>query len=106
VGAFKIILSEEPRFPLDWLQSCDQSLKYYTDKKENQIFLIYKERRDRLQSHIRMTNGLLTPQWLNICVLPGILGSPSSYSYMTLQPIPLNFLIGGKYRFLFYPCRD
>jgi hypothetical protein len=35
----------------------------YTDKKENKIFLISiirKFRRDRLQSHTYMTNGLLT----------------------------------------------
>ncbi len=58
VGAFKIILTEEPRFPLDWLQSCDQSLKYYTDKKENKIFLIYKEIQKGSVAKPYITNSL------------------------------------------------
>jgi hypothetical protein len=45
----------------------------YTDKKENQVFLIYKE------IHI----------WGNICAFPHILGRPSSY--MTLQLLHSEF---------------
>jgi hypothetical protein len=37
-----------------------RGLLVYTDKKEKQIFLIYKEiKRDRVQSHMYVINGLL-----------------------------------------------
>ncbi len=54
----------------------------HTYKKENKIFLIYKESQgDRLQTHI----------WLmaSSYMVKYVLGSPSSY--MTLQPIPSYF---------------
>jgi hypothetical protein len=50
-----------------------------TDKKENQIFLIYKEIQ---KGSVAKSYSI----WLNICSFPHILVSPSSY--MTLQPIP------------------
>jgi hypothetical protein len=54
-----------------------------------------------------MTNGLLIyTVWLNICAFPHILGSPSSY--MTLHPIPSDFLIKEEnfvlFYFIFYQC--
>ena len=52
----------------------------YTDIKENQICLIYKEIQKGAVAKSYMTNGLLMG---NICAFPHILGSPSSY--MTLQ---------------------
>jgi hypothetical protein len=45
------------------------------------------------KSYQYMTNGLLIPIWLNICVFPVplILGSPSSYMTLTKHPIPSEF---------------
>jgi hypothetical protein len=58
-----------------------------TDKKENKIFLIYKEiQRDRVQSHILLMASSYMVKDLRI---PRILGGPSSY--MTLHPIPSEF---------------
>ncbi len=73
-------------------------IQSHTDKKENKIFLIYQE----------ITNGLLI-YGENICAFPHtcILGSPSSY--MTLHPIPSEFLYTlymRKFCFLFYQCRS
>ncbi len=56
----------------------------YTDKKENQIFLIFmKIQLEQLQSHIQLTAPHI---WINICAFPHKVGRLSSY--MTLQPIP------------------
>jgi hypothetical protein len=51
----------------------------YTDKKENLIFLIYKEMQNGAVAKSYMTNGLLIHRG-NICAFPHILGSPSSYT--------------------------
>jgi hypothetical protein len=59
-----------------------------TDKKENQIFLIYKEIQSGAVAKSYMTNDLLI-YGENICAFPHILGSPSSY--MTSHPIPSEF---------------
>jgi hypothetical protein len=73
-----------------------------TDKKENQIFLIYKEIQNEAVSKSFMTNGLLII-WGDIFAFPHILGSPSSY--MTLQLLHSEFIyIWGKFDFLFYQC--
>jgi hypothetical protein len=61
---------------------------HHTGEKENKIFLIDQEfRREQLQSHAYMTNGLLIYGQIFAHFL--ILGSPSSY--MTLQPLPSEF---------------
>ncbi len=66
----------------------------YADKKENQIFLIYKEFQNGSVAKSYMTNGILYSIWGNICAFPHILGSPSSYMYcMTLQLLHSEFLI-------------
>ncbi len=52
-----------------------------TDKKENQIFLMYKEIQNGAVAKSYMTNGLL--------IYRETLGSPSSY--MTLQRAPSEF---------------
>jgi hypothetical protein len=55
-----------------------QKIMYYTEKKENQIFLIYKEIQNRAVAKSYMTNCLLIYDiWLNICAFPHILGGPS-----------------------------
>ncbi len=59
----------------------------YTDKKENQIFLIYKEIHNGAVARSYMNSGL--PIWGNICVFPQILVSPSSY--ITLQLLHSEF---------------
>ncbi len=75
----------------------------YTDKKENQISLIYKEIQTGSVANSYMKMCLLIYVWLNICAFPHILGSPSSY--MTLHPIPSEFpYIWRKSSFLFYQC--
>ena len=51
----------------------------YTDKKENQIFLIYKEIYSGAVANSYMTNGLLIDGEIFAHFL--ILGSPSSYVY-------------------------
>jgi hypothetical protein len=61
----------------------------YIDKKENQIFLIYKEILNGAVAKSYMTNGHLICIWGNICAFPHILGSPSSY--MTLQLLHSEF---------------
>jgi hypothetical protein len=48
----------------------------HTDKKENKIFLIYKEIQKGAVAKSYMTNGLLI--LLNVCAFPHILGSSSS----------------------------
>ncbi len=69
----------------------------HTDKKVTK-FSSYKRksRRERLQIQ----------RWLNICEFSHLLGSPSSY--MTLQPLHLNFLIHirGKFSFLFLSVHE
>jgi hypothetical protein len=83
-------------------QNTDSDL--YTDKKENQIFLLSKEMQRRSVAKSYMTNSLLSANIrLNICAFPHIhvLGSPSSY--MTLQPIPSEFpYIETNFVFFFY----
>jgi hypothetical protein len=51
----------------------------YTDKKENKIFLIYKE----MQKGAVAKSSRPSHIWLDVCVFPHILGSPPSY--LTLQ---------------------
>jgi hypothetical protein len=59
----------------------------FTDKKENQIFLIYK---DGAVAKSYIINGLLIKG--NICAFPHILGSIGSpSSYMTLQLLHSEF---------------
>ncbi len=67
----------------------------YTDKKENQIFLIYKEIQSGAVAKSYMTNGLLL--WGNNCAFPHILGTPSSYCNCS----PLDFLIYEE-NFIFF----
>jgi hypothetical protein len=51
---------------------------------------------EQLHSHIRSPHI-----WLNICALPHVLGSPSSY--MTLQLLHSEFpYIRGKFKFSFF----
>jgi hypothetical protein len=73
----------------------------YTDKKEEKIFLVYKEiQKGTVARHIWLT---ASSYMTNICAFPHILGSPSSY--MTLQPLPSEFpYTRGKLYFLFYQC--
>jgi hypothetical protein len=61
----------------------------YTDKKENQIFLIDKEIQNGAVAKSNMTNGLLIYGEI-FCAFPHILGSPSS-SYMILQLLHSEF---------------
>jgi hypothetical protein len=49
----------------------------FTDKKENQTFLIFKEIQNGAVAKSYMTNGhLIYSIWGNICAFPHILGSP------------------------------
>jgi hypothetical protein len=61
--------------------------KCYTNKKESNIFLIYKEiKRDGCKV---INDSRPPPIWGKICAFPHILGSPSSY--MNLHSIPSEF---------------
>jgi hypothetical protein len=62
----------------------------YTDKKENQIFLIYKEIQNGAVAKSYMTNGLLI-QYIGkyLRISSYILGSPASY--LTLQLLHSEF---------------
>jgi hypothetical protein len=60
----------------------------FTDKKENEIFLIYKEIQNGTIANSFMTNGLLILMGNN-CAFSHILGSPSSC--MTLQLLHSEF---------------
>ncbi len=73
--------------------------EYYTDKKEKKIFFGYKKIQNGAVS--KSYTQLTAPHILrNICAIPHILGSPSSY--MTLQLRHSEFLyICGKFDFLF-----
>ncbi len=77
-----------------------------TDKKENFIFLIYKEIQAGAVAKSYMTIDQRPAHiWLNICAFPRILGSPSSYTI--LEPIQSEFpYIWGKFNFLFYQCES
>ncbi len=61
----------------------------HTDKKENQIFLIYKEIQSGAVAKSYMTNGLLKYREIFAHFLIYVLGSPSSY--MTLQLLHSEF---------------
>jgi hypothetical protein len=60
----------------------NQQVAWHTDKKENKIFLIYKEIQKGAVAKSYMTNGLLI-------YMTKYIGSPSSY--MTLQLLPSEF---------------
>ncbi len=62
---------------------------YITDKKENQIFFIYKEIQNGAVANSYMTNGLLIVYGEIFCAFPHIIGSSSSY--MTLQLLHSEF---------------
>jgi hypothetical protein len=68
----------------DLKQGLSNDRRDYTDKKENKIFLIYKEIQKGAVAKSYITNGLL----INFA-FRHILGSPSSY--MTLQLLPSEF---------------
>ncbi len=71
-----------------------------TDKKENQIVVIYNEIQNGSIAKSHMTNGLLIHILGTIYAFPHI-RSPSSY--MTLQMLQSEFPnIWGKFSFLFY----
>ncbi len=92
----------------DWLLSklFAERYIYHTDKKENEIFLIYKEIQNGAVAKSYMTNGLLIygeifAHFLIYYYL--ILGSPSPY--MTLLLLHSEFpYLWGKFDFLFYQC--
>jgi hypothetical protein len=70
-----------------------------TDKKENKIFLIIrKSRRERLQSHIRLTASSYNV-CLNICTFPHL---PFLIYSMTLQPNPSEFPYVWEKNFIFF----
>ena len=64
-------------------------INLYTDKKENQIFLIYEEIQNGVVAKSYRTNGLLIHGEIFAQFLIYILGSPSSY--MTLQLLHSEF---------------
>ncbi len=78
-------------------------LRTFTDKKENQIFLIYKEIRNGAVAKSYMSNCLLIYDYSKYLRISSyILGSSSSY--MTLQLLLSEFhYIWGKFS-LFYQC--
>ncbi len=56
----------------------DNRQEDYTDKKENEIFLIYKEfRREQLQSHTKLTASSYMTK--NLRIFSYIIGTPSLY---------------------------
>jgi hypothetical protein len=70
-----------------------------TDKKENQIFLIYKETQNgAVYKVIWLTASYI---WGNICAFPHILGSPSSYLTLQLLRSEVPY-IWRKFDFIFY----
>ncbi len=79
----------------------------HTDKKENQIFIIYRIRKFRNGAVAKsyMTNGPLIYGEIFAHFLICIIGSISSFKTLQLLPT-LNFLIYiyGKFDFLFYQC--
>ncbi len=77
----------------DWRKGL--ALCLYTDKKENQIFLIFKEIQNGAVAKSYMTNG-----WGNICAFPHTLGSPASY--MTLQLLHSEFPYYMRKKLIFF----
>ncbi len=77
----------------------------YTDKKENQIFLIYcirKSRVKQLQSHTWLTASSYMGKFF--FAFPHILGSPSSYIYdFATAPLWISQYV-RKFYFIFYQC--
>ncbi len=74
----------------------------YTDKKENNIFLIYKEIQSGAVAKSYMRKGLLI--WGNAQIFHLIWRG--RLSYMTLLLLHSEFpYIGGKFDFLFYQCK-
>jgi hypothetical protein len=74
-------------------------VEVYTDKKENKIFLIYKEiQRDRVQSHKWLTASSCIVIYLRIS---SYIRKPSSCTCMTLYRSHLNFLILYMMKILF-----
>ncbi len=62
-----------------------------TDKKEKKIFLIYKEIQTGAVAKSYMMNAFLIYE--KCANIQSYLRSPLVIQYMTLQPLPLNFLI-------------
>jgi hypothetical protein len=63
----------------------------HTDKKENQIFLIYKDIQNGAVAKSYMTTGLLIQymgKYLRMHAFPHILGSPSSYMTLLHSEFP------------------
>ncbi len=84
----------------------DTACLCYTDKKENQIFLVYKEIQIGTVVKSYVTNGLLNHPhiWGNNCAFPHILGSPSSYMTLQLLHSEFPYIARGKIWFSFYQC--
>jgi hypothetical protein len=76
---------------IPWFMADSYCDPLYTAKKENQIFLIYKEIQNGAVAKSYMTNGLLSTHMGKYLHTVHILGSPSSY--MTLQLLHSEFLI-------------
>ncbi len=80
----------------------DFYLPLYTDNKENQIFLIYKETQKWSSCKVIYVEGLPNI-WGNAQIFPHIWGGRQSY--MALQLLHSEFpYIWGKFDFLFYQC--
>ncbi len=75
-----------------------------TDKKENQIFLIYKEIQMGLGAKSNMRKVFLLYDEMRK-FFPIYVEVVSHMTYVTLHPIPLNFLIYEEnFLFSFYQC--
>ncbi len=73
-------------------------LSSYTDEKENQIFLIYKEIQSGADAKLYMRKGFLIYE-----VMCKYFRRPLVILYITLQLLHSEFsYIGGKFDFLFY----
>ncbi len=78
----------------------------HTDKKENKIFLIYKEIQIGSGAKSSMRKGFLIlymKKCANCSTYMRIRGSRQSY--MTLHPIPLNFRIYDEIFFIFFSAK-
>ena len=74
----------------------------HTDKKEQEIFLIYREiQRDRVQSHIWLTTFHI---WWKYLWISSYFRKPFLIYDFATAPLRISLYINKKFYFLFYKC--
>jgi hypothetical protein len=85
------------------LEPKSQQGRYYTDKKENQIFLTYKEIQNGAVAKSYMTNGPASSYMGKYLHISSYIRKPFLMHDFATAPLWISY-IWGKFDFLFYQC--